>query len=579
MIKKLVDSNLKYLFTFFLGSTVPMVFAPFEIHLFILLSFGSLFLMYGNSPIQNAKLGFSFGLGLYGIGASWVYISIHDYGHLNEVLSILITLAMIVYLAIYPALHGALFSKFSSLSIINKALSFASMWTVTEWLCGWIFTGFPWLFIGYSQSNTILGSFLPIFGVLGTSFLTILVSCLLSSIFSSALLLPNVKIPISFIGILLVLGWLYYWASTKFPWLLIDYYSINSFLDSGWIFKDTINILLPSAKILLATIAIIYLINILIKIISSNNKLILPIGTVAAIFILAIFSSSITWTNKISPAINVGVIQANIEQNNKWDPEYLKYTLDTYKNLTKKLKYNDLIVWPEAAVPIIKGHINNYLNQIHLQALENNTGIILGIPIKEGENIYNSALGIGTATGKYHKQYLVPFGEYIPVKPIFQKIIDRLQIPMSNFHQGKKHQENIKLGTFPVATFICYEVAYDNAFTDQRKYSDLFITISNDAWFGKSIALDQHLQIAQARARQSGKYHIVSTNTGITSIISPTGKLLAKIPPFRIGVLEAKIHYMRGLTPWTYIGTAPIVCLLLLLLAVIFARNRKKIGE
>jgi apolipoprotein N-acyltransferase len=130
-----------------------------------------------------------------------------------------------------------------------------------------------------------------------------------------------------------------------------------------------------------------------------------------------------------------------------------------------------------------------------------------------------------------------------------------LEIPMSGFSSGGKNQPDLLIGNVPIAPFICYEIAYADIVLDYLPRAGLLVTVCDDSWFGESIALAQHLEIARMRSLEVGRYQLLSTNTGITAIIDANGKIVAQLPTFKQAVLTADIQLLSGATPWVKLCT------------------------
>jgi len=224
-----------------------------------------------------------------------------------------------------------------------------------------------------------------------------------------------------------------------------------------------------------------------------------------------------------------------------------------YQNLTKPYWQSDLILWPEAAIPLPLPYAQNFVNQLSITAKKHHASLILGIPVRINSQYYNAAIAIGTGSGKYYKQRLVPFGEYVPFEKVLRGLFTFFDLPMSEFVAGAKNQNLLRANGVLVAPYICYEVAYDNLVRQDLPRAQLLITISDDAWFGKSIAAAQHLQIGQMRCLETGRYMLFSTNNGITAIINPFGKIIARLPRFKTDVLSGKVYAMQKATPFCII--------------------------
>ncbi len=179
-------TSIQFLMAIFAGLLLPFAFAPIEFYPLAIVAPAILLALWlkSRSAKQAFWLGFIFGLSFFGLGVSWVYISIHEFGNTAAPLAALITALFIGILALYPAIQGYLLARFFPATTLSKLyLAFPASWALLEWLRGWLGTGFPWLFLGASQTNSLLKGFAPIVGEFGISFLVALCSALLVSIF------------------------------------------------------------------------------------------------------------------------------------------------------------------------------------------------------------------------------------------------------------------------------------------------------------------------------------------------------------------------------------------------------------
>jgi len=164
---------------------------------------------------------------------------------------------------------------------------------------------------------------------------------------------------------------------------------------------------------------------------------------------------------------------------------------------------------------------------------------------------YNSIIALGQQQSEYFKQRLVPFGEFVPFEGALRGVIEFFNMPMSNFRTGSDTQGLLISDTAKILPLICYEVAYPDLTRQHAKASDMLLTISNDAWFGASIGPLQHLQMAQMRALESGRWMLRATNNGISAIINPRGHIVERGGQFVHETLTGEIPLMKGATPWT----------------------------
>ena len=269
--------------------------------------------------------------------------------------------------------------------------------------------------------------------------------------------------------------------------------------------------------------------------------------------------------------LSIGIVQANIPQELKWQRQYYEPTLALYASMTEPLLGRDIVLWPESAIPNYYQRAQQFLEPLSQHALEQGTALITGIPWRrEGSETYhNSIIAIGEGSGVYHKQRLVPFGEYIPLGNWLRGLVDFFDLPMSAFTPGPAGQATLLAHDFRLSPFICYEIVYPELVRNYARQADLMITISNDSWFGTSIGPLQHLQMARMRALENGRYLIRATNNGISAIIDERGKLVVSSPQFERLSLTGEAQVMLGATPFSRIGSGPVVFLCVLLLTLV----------
>ena len=495
-----ISKNLKNnLLIILAGAILPLAFAPFNYYWIAILSPIILLKFWSRAtPRQAFKQGLYYGLAEFGVGISWVYISIYYYGNTGFVIALLLTSLLCIYLALFPALCGYLFSKYFN----NKyyILIFPALWVLVDAFRGILFTGFPWLFLGYSQVTHYLGNYAPLINIYGVTFLVLLSSSLLYSIFDNKF---QLRFKLFGLGILLTI-----WGV-------------------GW------------------------------------------------------YLNKINWTQALPENYDVRLIQGNIPQELKWDPEHVRENLAKYLKLTEENLGKDIIIWPEAALTIPLPYSQAIVDHLKQRAAFTDSNLLIGAPVRNPKNqYYNAILAIGSdAKGIYYKRHLLPFGDYLPLSQWLRGLIGFFDLPMSSFSSGNNHQALLKIKQLGIASFICYEIAFPNLIfnTLQQAPADLILTISNDTWFGKSMGPDQHLQIAQMRALETGRMVIRATNSGITAIIDNHGRIVQKLPQFTMGVLRGSISGYAGNTVATQIGVWPVLILLLSLL--IWARFLGNFGE
>jgi apolipoprotein N-acyltransferase len=480
---------------FFAGLSLPVAFAPFDIPLVAIFSPALLLYTWQQATPRLAfQRGYLFGIGFFTVGISWVYISIHVFGQAPIALSIFITAIFSLYLSLFTALQGYCLTKLApEQSVFKILLLFPCSWVLFEGLRGWLFTGFPWLFLGYAQTDSWLRGVGPLFGVYGASFISTLLSSLL----------------------LIIL------QKRDFP---------------------------------------------------TYSRILAKMG-MALIIIASFFLSKVNWTQATGKPLKATLIQGNIEQNLKWQAGQFLKTFKLYTTYTQQHWSSDLIIWPEAAITLPLSQSWELLEALSTSAKKNKSTLLIGVPIVEGDAAYNSLIAIGNGSGIYHKRHLVPFGEYIPLKPLYEWMLQIFHIPMSNFQPGTKEQLPLLAGGIPIGPYICYEVAYPIEFLLFLPNAKLLLTITDDSWFGHSIAAKQHLQMAQFRALETGRYLLYSGNTGITAIINDKGQVVASLPAFKEGSLTAWTQPMCGRTPWVIWKNYPLFGIMLITLSLHFFRR------
>lgn len=467
------------------GVILVSAFAPLGLAPVAVVAPALLFLCWHDlAPRRAGFRGWLFGLGLFGTGASWVFVSFYRFGDAPLPVALLLTLAFVAFLALFPAALGYLWRRgLPQGGAAGLLLFLPAAWTLLEWVRGWLFSGFPWLNLGYSQTDTPLAAFAPLTGVYGMSWLTALTAALLA-------------------------------------WLLTG----------AWRRK---------IAALLAGLAI------------WTGALLLPVD----------------WTRP-GQSLTVRLVQGNIPQERKWLPEELRPTLARYRSLTlEPLAPVDLVVWPETAIPAFYHWLSaTYLSGLGDELRNKDMGLLTGIAIRDPatQADYNGVIALGRGQGEYHKRHLVPFGEYLPFKPVLRFFGNIINVPMDDFTPGEERQSLIEAAGVSVATSICYEAVFGEEIIRDLPRAQLLVNLSNDAWFGRSLAPHQQLQITRLRARETGRYLLRATNTGITAIIDRHGRVVARLPMFETAVLDGRVETRTGATPYVRFGNAPVLFLLLL---------------
>ncbi|HEX7952675.1 MAG TPA: apolipoprotein N-acyltransferase [Burkholderiales bacterium] len=288
------------------------------------------------------------------------------------------------------------------------------------------------------------------------------------------------------------------------------------------------------------------------------------------------------WTQPLpGKPTRVTLLQGNIPQEMKWRPERAAATLQTYLDLAQTAD-GELIVLPETALPMLDVDVPpDYLKALAGVAARNGGDILYGVPELDSSGRYfNSVMSTGTAPAQtYRKHHLVPFGDYFPLRPVLGWIMDLLHIPMSDFSHGEAVQQPIRAAGQRIAVNICYEDAFGEEIIRQLPAATMLANFTNDAWWGDTVASRQHLQMAQMRSLETGRPMLRATNTGVTAIIDPAGRIVAAAPEFTTTTLSGEVSGYQGSTPYIAFGNAGVLVLAGVMLVIAAALPRTVRGH
>ena len=470
------------------GALMPLAFAPLGWFPIAMVAPALLFLLWRNaSGARAAWRGFLFGFGLFGVGVSWVYVSLHNHGNMPAPMAGLAVVLFAAGLALFPAAVGGLQARFAAAPVgLRLALIVPALWVLFEWIRGWFLTGFPWLNLGYSHVDTPLAGWAPWLGVYGVSFAVAVSAGLLAAAWADPAWRWRLHVPV------LVCAWLVGWLAGQ----------------PGWV---------------------------------------QPIGE----------------------PLRVALVQANVPLAIKWRPEFRQSIVDSYVELSARASDVDLVVWPEAAVP---GYFDQIAPQLtpRLQRLRGDasTDFLIGAIERDANasSYYNSVFAFGGSGGSYRKQHLVPFGEFLPLPGVLQWLLDYLHIPMSNFSRGGADQTLLRAAGHAIGVSVCYEDAFGEEVIGALPQATLLVNVSEDSWFGNSLAPHQRLQMARMRALEAGRPMLRAANTGPSVIIDHRGAVQQRSPQFAAYTLVGEVQPTEGVTPYVRFGNTPIVTALLVLL-------------
>jgi apolipoprotein N-acyltransferase len=362
--------------------------------------------------------------------------------------------------------------------------------------------------------------------------------------------------------------WFRGWFLTGFPWLSLGYGQIDSPL-AGWL--PIVGVYGVSFLVVLTASAFVA------ALAYTGQPRQLAIATVVLPWLAGFALQWLEWTEPAGEPLTATIVQGGIGQDQKWQREQFQPTLELYRNSILANRDSDLIVWPEVAIPAYTDEVEAYLDVLQDDLLNAQQTLALGILEREGKRVYNSVLVLGGADRQvYRKRHLVPYGEYFPVPDAVREWMRLSSLPYQDMIRGDPVQPLPEMrGGIRLAVAICYEDAYGAEQLYALPEAGLLVNVSNDAWFGDSIAPHQHLEIARARALEAGRFVVRATNTGVSAFIGPDGELLQTAPQFRYATLSMDVMPMRGMTPYARTGNWPTVTLALLIVAWFAWRARR----
>lgn len=462
-------------------------FAPFELYALQVGALAALFwLCREASGRAVAARAFAFAFVWLGVGLWWLYISLHDFGHLPAPLAALAVALLAAFLAGYYALALGLAARWSTGPW--RWLALVGAWLLAELARGSWFSGFPWIASGYAHAAGPLAAWAPWVGVYGLALLAAVMAAGAASGWR--------------LGLLALLG----------P-LLVGLALPQSFTT--------------------------------------------PTGTT-----------------------RLSLVQPSIPQDQKFDPDRFQAHLDTLAELVGQAR-GDAVITPESVVPLPLVYLgNDYLDRL----ASHGRPVLLGSFLGTAEQGYvNSLVAVGTAPYDYGKHHLLPFGEVIP--PGFEWFVRALHIPMDSQARGQ-HTRPWVVGGQRLRPLICFEDLFGEEIVDSLqgpKAATVLVNVSNLAWFGSFMSLDQHLQFSQMRALEFQRPVVRSTNTGVTAALDHHGRVQARLPALARGVLEVEVEGREGSTPYArwlaMLGLAPLWAAGGLLVAVAAWRTRAAPGR
>ena len=501
---------------FILGLLMPFGFAPYNLWFLpsIILSI-FLGIFFQTNAYQGKYFSFfyglSFGFGFFTHGISWISISLSQFGGAPIIFAAFATFWVIFAMALYYAFFMHALSHSAKISILFSLTLAAPLWILFEWLRSILLTGFPWLALGYSLVDSPFKMlFLPQMGALLSSFWIMWLAIILLSI---------VLICISY-------------SSKKCK----SYKNTSAYL-----------LIISPAFIIAFVMSILYL---------QSDQII------------------------THQPFKAAIVQGNVAIELKFAEEKFWENTTSYINLSEEILEQhqekiDLIVWPETAVATFYNENFELFERLRAWTQDYNTHLLTGVATGDLEqgDYRNSVVHLGNQYDTfYDKHRLLPFGEYLPIRWLFSFFRDFVEIPLDDFTAGAEIQEPFDIKGTKVSASICFEGVFGAGIRYQAQHANILVNISNDAWFGNSLAPYQHFQIIKARAIELARPIIRATNTGISAFIDIHGNITTQLPMFEKSTTATLIYPSSGLSVyakwgdniWIYLTILIILILLML---------------
>lgn len=516
------SSFLIYIYLFFLGGITVLSFAPYNFWAVIFISFTGLFAVIDStkSPKRMFFQGLAFGYGWFTFGLSWVHTGMAHYGGLPLFYTILFMVSLIFLLSLVPSITS-LITHYAKKSF--GLPFFIVFWGFAEWLRTWVLTGFPWITIGYSQTESPLASLAPIIGEIGLQSVILSISLLLHYSIKYYFKKDYKKSianasTIIFIFVLAAVASNINWLSDDSRQLKVSLIQENITPEEKWqkfnaenIMNDVLKISEPYFK--------------------KSDIIIFSEGTIPL-------------TEQQSEEF---LININEKAYNTNTAVLLGLTSIAYTS-----QYG-------SASPIKK---------------EFNSVISIG---KKDETSKISDYFMDR-TNKYNKHHLLLLGEFVPLVDYLRDLAPIFDLPKSNLNKGDLIQSNIIANGWNIATSICFELIFPDLLLNNIKTgdnpTDFIVNLSYENWFGVSNGLEQHLQVSQMRAIEFAKPVLRASNAGITAIINPDGTILDSLPITVKAVLHKEISIHKSETFYLVYGRTLNCIFLFLLLILSYHRNK-----
>jgi apolipoprotein N-acyltransferase len=488
-------------------------------------------------PFRTFLLGWLTGITYFWGTLYWLIDVMVVFGGLAYILAVILAGLLILYLALFPALFAVIVGYARRQLGVGALLIAPAVWTATELGRGFFLTGFPWVPLGNSQVTILpIAQLASVIGVYGLSAL--------------------VAAPA---------------AAAAYG---IHYGSDESYFRSRSRSRASERFARWSA---LGAVCVL----------------------IAGVGLWGQMRVDASDLLKQGSPLKVGIVQGNIAQQNKWQASWRDRILSSYLDMSRKVAGEgaSLIVWPEASMPFLFEEDPMRAAMVRQVARDTGAFMLVGGDQVERrrspetkDRWFNSAFLLrpdGAVAGTYKKMQLVPFGEYVPFARIFTfagpivESVDNFsageRVDLLRFNGGTQALQASSgtnghtVPSVAVTTAICYEAVFPGLAREAvRGGSQLLTTITNDAWYGTSSAPFQHFEQASMRAIEQGRYLVRSANTGISGVVDPYGRVIARSELFVPATLAAEVRLLEPWTLYARIGESfAYACVTLTVLALV----------
>lgn len=446
------------------------------------------------------------------------------------------------------------------------------------WWQGWAFgtgmflSGTYWVFISMHEFGAVPVFFAALLTVLFALFLGLfpaLAGWFSVRFFTKA---DAIRLLLIFPSIWVLLEWVRSWFFTGFPWLNLGVSQVGSPLAGYAAIVGEFGL---SWLLAMTAASAVFLLQARLK-----ARMIL-ILLLVLVWWGGYSLKQFSWTEKTGEPFTVALVQGNVDQTIKWDPEYRTRIISSYLQLTRSHWDADLIIWPETAISAFFHHVPEVVDSIDQLAREHKTDMLVGIPyrdLKTGE-YFNSVLSLGSHRGFYYKRHLVPFGEFIPFQDWLSDFLDFMGLPMSGFSRGSASQLPLQAGGYLAGLTVCYEIIFNSEVIESLPAANYLVNVSNNTWFGDSSMPFQQLQMSRLRALETQRYVLSATNNGVSAVVDSQGNIINRSPQFQAHVMTATVQARSGATPFVSYGNYPVILVLMLIVLLIFSVNFLRIAE